>query len=101
MYAAPLTRWPNWVYEQYDARCLVERVHGVLGTLRLFSQTQVRDLGIGSLFLIFLSKYHIQCQRKLSYEAKNKLTKYVIDKVLVNFTQGWGRYFQNVSKIYT
>lgn len=41
VYAAPITRWPNWVYEQYDARCLVEQVHKVLGTLRLFSQTQV------------------------------------------------------------
>jgi cereblon len=41
VYAPPVTRWPNWVYEQYDAKCLVERVHGQLATLRLFSQTQL------------------------------------------------------------
>jgi len=41
VYGAPLTPFPNWVYEMYDAQILVERVHQVLGKLKLFSQTRV------------------------------------------------------------
>ena len=37
----PLTPFPNWVYEQYDANCLVEKAHQLLGRFRLFSQTHV------------------------------------------------------------
>ena len=37
----PLTPFPKWVYEQYDGNCLVEKVHHLLGKLRLFSQAQV------------------------------------------------------------
>ncbi len=44
IYHAPLTPFPNWVYEQYDGNILVERVHELLGKLRLFSQTQVIDV---------------------------------------------------------
>lgn len=41
VYNVPLTPFPYWVYEQYDAKILVERVHELLGKLRLFSQTEV------------------------------------------------------------
>ncbi len=41
VYRAPLSAHPNWVYEMYDARILVERVHDILGTLRLFSHARV------------------------------------------------------------
>ena len=41
MYGPPLTVFPNWVYEMYDPKILVERVHQVLGKLKLFSQTRV------------------------------------------------------------
>ena len=37
----PLTPFPKWVYEQYDAKCLVEKAHQLLGRFRLFSQTHV------------------------------------------------------------
>ena len=37
----PLTPFPKWVYEQYDANCLVEKAHQLLGRFRLFSQTHV------------------------------------------------------------
>jgi len=41
VYNIPLTPFPNWVYEQYDGNCLVEKAHNLLRKLRLFSQTQV------------------------------------------------------------
>ena len=71
VYAAPITRWPNWVYEQYDARCLVEQVHRVLGTLRLFSQTQVWDFGTASCSLTILySKYQITAEKNFHLKPK-------------------------------
>lgn len=41
IYAPPLSRFPNWVYEMYDPLCLVERIHEALSCFRLFSQTEV------------------------------------------------------------
>lgn len=36
-----MTAFPQWVYEQYDERCLVEKVHNILGNSRIFSFTDV------------------------------------------------------------
>ena len=42
VYSAPLTAFPNWVYEMYSSQVLVESVHNILGTLKLFSHAQLK-----------------------------------------------------------
>ena len=37
-----MTRFPNWVYEMYSAQILVETLHNILGTLKLFSHTKLQ-----------------------------------------------------------
>ena len=41
IYSTPTTAFPNWVYEMYSSRLLVESVQNTLSTLKLFSHVQL------------------------------------------------------------
>ena len=64
VYRAHLTPHPNWVYEMYDERLLVERVHKALSNYihNLFSQTNVRH---------FINIQKLKLNPKISY-SKSK-----------------------------
>ncbi len=56
IYGPPMTPIPNWVFEMYDVKILVERVHDLLTSLRLFSHAKVNSLTAlskGYLFVLF------------------------------------------------